>query len=251
MASADESRSRALRLCERLTIATDEAEIGRIVEGLASAERPCVVSFLNAHAMNIAWRDRAFFDALMAADLLLRDGSGMRLLCRALGWPPGLNLNGTDLIPRILERFRGRPLALCGTEEPYLSRAAARLEGVVAKIDGFEPPGGYVEPIRASGAKVVLLGMGMPKQELVARRLQGALEAGVVIINGGAILDFMAGRFARAPDWMRAAGMEWSFRLAQEPRRLFSRYVLGNALFLARVARLRRSARFDVPPGTA
>jgi len=237
--STDESPLRALRLLERLTLVSDQAELDRLLEQIASVERPFVVSFVNAHAVNMACRDQQFFDALMASNLLVRDGSGMRIMCQAFGRAPGLNLNGTDLIPRILERCRGMPLALCGTSEPYLSEAASRLEGVVLQIDGFQSPGAYVDALKQSGAKVVVLAMGMPKQELLAQQLRSELDRGVLIINGGAILDFIGGRFTRSPVWMRAVGLEWSYRLANEPRRLWSRYMVGNAVFLARVARLK------------
>jgi len=239
--SSNDDPTRALELLERLTLVSDEAQLDRLFERLESVGRPFVLSFVNAHAVNLACRDQAFFDALRASDLLLRDGSGVRIMCGAFGRSPGLNLNGTDLIPRILKRFSGRPLALCGTAEPYLSEAASQLDGVVLKLDGFREMESYADAIKRSGAEIALLAMGMPKQERTAQHVRKTLDQGVVIINGGAILDFMAGRFNRAPRWMRVTGLEWLYRLAMEPRRLWSRYVLGNAVFLARIARLKLS----------
>lgn len=243
-----EHPERALELLEKLTTVLDETELDGLMDRLAEVDRPFVLSFVNAHGVNMACRDKAFFDALMEADLLLRDGSGMRIMCEVLGKAPGLNLNGTDLIPKILERRTGAPLALCGTTEPYLSEAAAKLSAVSLKLDGFHPVDQYAEPIRQSGAKVVVLAMGMPKQELVAQQLVRQLDGDVLIINGGAILDFIAGRFVRAPSWVRGMGMEWGYRLVREPMRLSERYLVGNTAFLARLAKLKAGSKGESLP---
>lgn len=237
--TSTEDPSRALELLERLTLISDDAELAELLERLTSTNRPCVLSFVNAHAVNLACRDEAFFKSLLASDVLLRDGIGVRIMCRAFGFDAGLNLNGTDLIPRILTSARGQSVALCGTEDPYLSQASRGIPGVILQMDGFQPIDSYVDPIRSAGPRIVVLAMGMPKQELVAERLKAELDGPVLIVNGGAILDFIAGRVTRAPVWMRKAGLEWVFRLALEPRRLWSRYMVGNIVFLARLGRLK------------
>jgi len=68
------------------------------------------------------------------------------------------------------------------------------------------------------------------------------LDGPMLVVNGGAILDFLAGRFPRAPKWMRTLGLEWLFRLVREPGRLFQRYVIGNGVFLWRAMRLKLGA---------
>jgi hypothetical protein len=89
----------------------------------------------------------------------------------------------------------------------------------------------------------VILGMGAPRQERLARRLRAAAPAPVGIVCGGGVLDFLSGRARRAPVWMRASGLEWLFRLGREPRRLFARYVVGNPLFVLRALGAARLAR--------
>jgi UDP-N-acetyl-D-mannosaminuronic acid transferase (WecB/TagA/CpsF family) len=79
----------------------------------------------------------------------------------------------------------------------------------------------------------------MPKQERVAVALRATLDEPALIVNGGAVLDFLGERFPRALSWMRSAGLEWLFRLALEPARLYGRYVAGAGPFLSRVVRLR------------
>jgi exopolysaccharide biosynthesis WecB/TagA/CpsF family protein len=78
----------------------------------------------------------------------------------------------------------------------------------------------------------------MPRQEQVAVLLRAALGYPCLIVCGGAILDFLGGKTSRAPVWLRRTGLEWAYRLALEPRRLFSRYVLGNPLFVSRALML-------------
>src|SRR4051812_33415060 len=80
----------------------------QLLESLAHPREPEVVAFVNAHAMNSAAVSRKFFEAMISADIVLRDGIGMAILLRLLNQAPGLNLNGTDLIPKILRLYAGR-----------------------------------------------------------------------------------------------------------------------------------------------
>lgn len=216
----------------------------QLLENLAQPAQPTVLAFVNAHAMNSAATSREFFEALRAADVVLRDGIGMAILLKLLNLEPGLNLNGTDLIPKLVRRHAGRQIALFGTEEPYLSRARDRVVAELAPgsscltAHGFLPTTDYVQLAVASRPALIVLGMGMPRQEQVARELRATLDHPCLIVCGGAIIDFLGGKTSRAPRWMRGAGVEWLFRLALEPRRLFKRYVIGNPLFLARALAL-------------
>jgi exopolysaccharide biosynthesis WecB/TagA/CpsF family protein len=92
--------------------------------------------------------------------------------------------------------------------------------------------------------------MGMPRQELLSAMIAKELRGPILIVNGGAILDFMAGRFKRAPRMLRRLGLEWAFRLLLEPNRLWRRYLLGNFVFLWRTAQImlhRRTERVTTP----
>lgn len=228
-------------LLEKITVVETEAALAALfahIHGLAQ-QKIVRVGFVNAHGFNMAWQNPAFARDLTACDYIFRDGSGMKILYRLLGRPAGLNLNGTDLIPRILQDYRGQSIALFGTSQPYLDRAAdiIELDGsrVVARLDGFQAIDLYVRQHGENTPDLTILAMGMPKQEDVATALasQSRHTKGLVVC-GGAILDFMAGKVTRAPEIFRKAGMEWIYRLALEPKRLFKRYVLGNGLFLMR-----------------
>jgi hypothetical protein len=219
----------------------------QLLDTLAHPKEPTVLAFANAHAMNSVVQSKKFFDAIMSADIVLRDGIGMAILLKLLNQSPGLNLNGTDLIPKILRLYAGRQIALFGTQDPYLRRARERVMkhlapgSPVLTTHGFLETADYVHLAAKHRPDLIVLGMGMPRQEEVACVLRHAVGYPCLIVCGGAIIDFMGGKTARAPAWMRKTGLEWLFRLLLEPRRLFQRYVVGNPVFLARALMLARA----------
>ena len=208
-----------------------------------------VMSFVNAHGFNVSAKTKDFAHALTGSDMLLRDGSGMKILMKIMGRDPGANLNGTDLIPQIIARYSKAdlPIALLGTQEPWLSNTAGKLRDEGANIaliaDGFQTETHYLDLLRDTPVRLTVLGMGMPKQERVSMLLREKLDGPMLVINGGAVIDFMGGKVTRAPLWMRKTGIEWLYRLIKEPRRLFRRYVIGNVAFLWRALRLKTGAK--------
>ena len=219
------------------------AEVRRLLGG----QQPAVLAYANAHTLNVASRNQEFLRVLCDADLVLNDGSGLALAARLRGQTFPANLNGTDFTPKVLLAAVdcGASVFLLGGAPGIAEAAAERLR---ADIPGLTVAGcahGYFEAaelpallaaIRASNARLLLVGMGNPEQELwLDEHLAGTgCVLGVAV---GAFLDFAAQRVPRAPLWMRTAGIEWVYRLAKEPRRLFGRYVAGNPLFLQRVVR--------------
>ena len=229
----------------KLRLVQDATEEQRLLASLCSPQRATVLGFVNAHAMNLVAGKADYCQALAAADVLLRDGAGMAILLRRLGLAPGLNMNGTDFIPKLLAAFKGKRVAFWGTREPFLSEAAQRSEArygvhVVSRHDGFAEVDTYLALARAQQPALIVLGMGMPKQEQLAARL-AVLESPCLIVCGGAIVDFLGGKVTRAPQWVRRLNGEWVFRLLKEPKRLFARYVVGNPLFLLRALRYARA----------
>jgi exopolysaccharide biosynthesis WecB/TagA/CpsF family protein len=235
--------ARLLRLIDSVRLVPSDAARVALFEEIRSASAPLVVTFVNAHAVNTAWRDGEFQECLADADLRLRDGSGMAIALRALGRAPGVDMNGTDLIPALIRALAPQRTAFFGSELRYAAAAATTCKRLgaepVAIRGGFEPDLVYVDLAARTRPDLILLGMGMPKQERVAVLMRDALAHPCVIVAGGAILDFLAQRYPRAPLLMRRLGVEWVYRLALEPRRLGSRYLVGNITFLWRIARLR------------
>lgn len=234
-------------LIEKIRLVPDEAALSIFFSCLEPAKinKPVSLAFVNAHALNICHANPEFLRNLAEADYVFRDGSGMKILFKMLRKDPGLNLNGTDLIPRIMELYAGKDAALLGTREPYVRRAADLVakKGIkpVLLMDGFRKNKEYIEAVRHYRPFLIILGMGMPKQEKLASLLARYLDYPCIIICGGAILDFMGGKVSRAPLAFRKLGMEWLYRLGREPRRLFRRYVVGNLVFLLRSFHLARS----------
>ena len=205
--------------------------------------------FLNAHCFNVAQKNITYRDVLNHCDLLLNDGIGIKLASRLRGIRLKENLNGTDLIPMIINLAEELQISvfLLGGKEHVPERAAwmLRSSNLNLQIAGWHS--GYfstdenVEILRRindSGAGLLILGMGVPRQEIWASGNKDKLRNVKLIIGGGAILDFISGEVRRAPVWLRKISMEWAYRLYLEPRRLWKRYIIGNNVFFFHVFRL-------------
>jgi exopolysaccharide biosynthesis WecB/TagA/CpsF family protein len=227
-----------------VNLSRDEA-MDWLCERIAMAQ-PTRIAFLNAHYANVAAADPQYRAALASSDALLPDGSGVALAARMHGTPLAANLNGTDLVPALCGRLAamGRSVFLLGGQPGVAEAAAAKL---MALYPGMRIAGtrhGYfttgeeaelVADVNASGADVLIAALGAPKQDVFLARHAESLDASLTI-GVGALFDFLAGRVSRAPEMLRRAGLEWTWRLAQEPGRLARRYIMGNPAFLARAA---------------
>ncbi|MHC2018741.1 WecB/TagA/CpsF family glycosyltransferase [Methylobacterium sp. CM6247] len=238
MALAYNNVSEMCRLLEGMNLVNDYKSMSDLIGKISSPSGPTVVSFINHHAFNIAWSNWNARNHLKASDFLLRDGIGMELMFRSLRRDPGMNCNGTDLIPEILKYSKGRSIALFGTSDHWLSIAKKNTElsghVVCSTLHGFAADSEYLEVLFKSKPGIIILGMGMPRQEALSHLIKSHIDWPCLIINGGAIIDFIAGRFVRAPKVVRSVRLEWLFRLMMEPRRLFRRYVVGGMLFIGR-----------------
>ncbi|WP_244631222.1 WecB/TagA/CpsF family glycosyltransferase [Aureimonas sp. ME7] len=221
----------------------------RMIEAAIEGRTGLHVAFVNAHCVNVAAESDGYREA-MADMLCLPDGIGVDIGSRMLfGEPFPENLNGTDFLPRFFGAAKGSlRVGLVGGEPGIVERAALgfgeRFEQhrFIAISDGYFEPGketaNVLDWIRLARVDVLLVGTGVPRQELFMAAHIGAREAPVSFAVG-ALLDFTAGKVVRAPAWMRRWRMEWVWRLVLEPRRLAKRYIAGNPAFLARIARQR------------
>lgn len=207
------------------------------------------VFFVNAHCCNVAARDPHYAAALAQAGPLFADGAGMALAARMWGRRLRGNVNGTDLFPLLCElaAARGVPMAFLGAKPGVAAACAARMRErhpglrVVCTRDGYGDAANSertVADINRSGARILLVARGVPLQECWITQHAAAL-APPILMGVGALFDFYSGRMPRAPLPLRRLRMEWLFRLAIEPRRMFGRYVIGNPLFLCRALKLR------------
>jgi exopolysaccharide biosynthesis WecB/TagA/CpsF family protein len=237
-----------LDLFHSLRCVDSEENQTKLLGDLSKPSSPTILSFVNTHAINLCYQNSEFQKSLCASDFLLRDGSGIRLALSLWNIPAGKNMVGTDFIPALLQQFKGKRLLLLGTHEPYLGQAAKFLQtslgGAVQTLNGFQETSTYLELMLSFKPDLIILGMGMPRQENVSQMLKANLNFPMLLVNGGAIIDYLADRFPRAPLIIRQWGMEWIFRLALEPRRLWKRYLIGNGLFVARMLALKMRTVF-------
>jgi alpha-1,3-mannosyltransferase len=221
-----------------------ESAVDRILTAVKQQE-PALVTFCNAHTVNLSKRNLDFRRALQRF-LVLNDGIGVDLASRSLfGQAFPDNLNGTDFTPHLLE-VAERPLSLflVGSRAGVAELAGRHLKArfphisIAGHRDGFfgkEEEAALVDEIRNSGADLILSAMGQPRQEFWAARTAELVQRPIICV--GALLDFLAQEVPRAPDVLRKLRLEWAFRLMQEPRRLAGRYLVGNATFIAGMIR--------------
>ena len=230
------------------------SDYDRVVSWMQEMIRAGARGYLTAAAVNLVMSAREDPDtraAVHGATLAVPDGQPLVWALRALGHREATRIYGPDLMARFCARAAasGTPVYLYGGRTPEAlellrRRLTERFPGLVI-AGGYSPP--FREPtaaeqdeiaqeIDSSGAQVVWVGIGQPKQErwmaMMRPRLQAPLLVGV-----GAAFDFHAGLVPQAPSWMQRSGLEWVYRLSQEPRRLWRRYARYNPLFVGSFAR--------------
>ena len=231
------------------------------LRALAAERAGRAVHLCNAWTLALARRDPQLAAALNRGDLNLPDGTPLTWVGRRLGCPQlRRRVYGPDLLLATVRAGRAAGLRhyLYGSTPAVVAGLARRLTERVpgAELVGVEsPPFRPLHPdeeaallgrLRAAAAEVVWVGLGTPGQDLFVDRLRGRAAATLVAV--GAAFDFLAGAKPQAPVWLQDHGLEWAFRLACEPRRLWRRYLVGNAVFagaalgdLAATSRARRA----------
>lgn len=222
------------------------------IDQLIDRRRGGYVVTPNIDHIVMAQQNEALRPVYKNASLSLADGQPVVWMARMLGTPVPERVSGSDLIEPLMALAAARryPVFLFGAQPAVSETAALRLTmrhpglAIVGRdtsmwmADDPTPPAEspIVRAIHASGARLVVLALGCPKQEMWMARHAAAI-APALAIGLGASLDFVAGAVSRAPGWMSAAGLEWAYRLAQEPRRLAYRYLVRDPLIVPILAR--------------
>lgn len=218
------------------------------ITGWADEDGPTrKVMYVNAHVLNQSLEYPELRDTLDRADLVYCDGYGVRLAAKALDVEIPHRMTGADWIWDLagLCARDGRSMYLLGSEPGVTREAAARLRQAYPHLEVAGSHHGYfvigsphddrvVEDINARNPDILLVGMGTPRQELWVEHNADRLDARVVW-TVGALFDIVSGRVPRAPHWLADNGLEWIFRLAIEPQRMWRRYLIGNPVFVSRV----------------
>ncbi len=206
------------------------------------------IAFANHHTVNMASRHRDVAE-LLDRSLVLCDGVAMDVASRMMyGAPFPENLNGTDIIPRLLEHLPPTHIFLVGSKPGIAERAAANMAEAyprhrfVGTHHGFPTDAesrALVEAINDTKAELVFVGMGNPYQEQWIARYGDAINATTICV--GAYLDRVAGYVSRGPAWLVRWRLEWAGRIVQEPRRMIHRYGGGGIVFLGTLLRQKLS----------
>lgn len=224
--------------------ATTYAHATRTILDWARAGDSRYVCVANVHMIMEAVDSPQFCRILNEADMLVPDGMPLVWMLRRTGSSAPRRVYGPDLMRSILAaaEMARIPIGLVGSTRRVHELLHHRLNrdypGLLVAYAESPPMGNIEEMLRspvaaratASGARILFVALGCPKQEQWMAAQRGRIPA--VMIGVGAAFDFLAGTKAQAPSWMRRGGLEWLFRLAHEPRRLARRYFVHNPRFL-------------------
>ena len=202
------------------------------------------VCVANVHVLMEAWDSAEFMQSLKAADLVTPDGMPLVWLMRLKGYSNQSRVYGPTLMLHVLERaaLEDIPVGFYGSTTEVLDALTKRMRSRYPGLQvgfSYAPPFAemspeqdlaIVEQINASGAQILFVGLGCPKQEIWMAKHRGLVQA--VMLGVGAAFDFHAGVKPQAPAWLQKLGLEWLFRLLTEPRRLWKRYLYHNPRFV-------------------
>jgi N-acetylglucosaminyldiphosphoundecaprenol N-acetyl-beta-D-mannosaminyltransferase len=221
------------------------------IDGMAEARRPGYLCVAATHTVMVSQEDPELREAVLGADFTVPDGQPLVWALNLLGHRLGDRVYGPDLMHKACARAArtGRRMYLYGgRDQGALVQLTRNLR---LRHPGLQIVGGHVPPyreltreeeaavaadIQRSGAEVVWVGIGVPRQEKWMARMTPRLRSHV-LIGVGAAFDFHGGLTRQAPAWLQKLGLEWAFRLAQEPRRLWRRYLRYNPRFVVGFAR--------------
>ena len=235
-----------LRLKE-LTITSNKEILSKVPQGKV------LINTINAHSYNTALKDPLFAEALQKGDVLIPDGASIVMACRWLKAKsqPTERIAGWDLFELEMERLnrKGGKCFFMGSSEKVLGLICEKAAHVYPNItiETYSPPykpefseedsKAIIDAINAAKPDLLWIGMTAPKQEKWTYTHWKELDIDCHCGNIGAVFDFFAGTVERAPKWWQEHSLEWLYRLIKEPKRMWRRYIIGNALFLLNVAK--------------
>ncbi|MTT31363.1 WecB/TagA/CpsF family glycosyltransferase [Terrilactibacillus sp. BCM23-1] len=230
-----------------VSVITKDRFLNEFVEKMKGGSKKNIF-FLNDHCFNIAQKDADYLNYLNHADYVLNDGLGITLGAKLFNIELKENLNGTDLMPHVLKTCEnlGASIFLLGAKEENIEAAVSNIQASYPHLQIAGYHHGYfnsderiIEKINQSKADVLIVGMGVPLQEKFIGQYDQEIHPPVRFAVG-AFIDFASGNVPRAPKLMRKLNLEWLFRMAREPRRMWKRNFIGHGLFFINVLRLKK-----------
>lgn len=232
-----------------LSLLGSKAELALLPEG------KLLINTINAHSFNTAQKDELFAEALKNGDYLIPDGASIVKACRWLNAKsqPKERIAGWDLFEFEMERLnrKGGRCMFMGSSPKVLKLIVEKAKTLYPNIEvvTYSPPykpefteeenRAIVHAINDANPDLLWIGMTAPKQEKWTYSHWDELNIHCHVGTVGAVFDFFAGTYRRAPRWWQEHSLEWLYRLVKEPRRMWRRYVIGNPLFLMNLRRER------------
>ena len=226
----------------------DKAAALQIINGFlnqAKSNRTNKIYFTNVHTIHIARKNPHFNTVVNNADLVLPDGSGLKIAGWLLSKRIKANLNGTDFLPIVLKYSEetGRKVYFLGASREVLTKCIKKVRFQFPELKIVGCHSGYfekddepliVQDINDSSPDILLVAMGSPVQELFINNYADQLNVAVSFAVGG-LFDFLSGDKKRAPEWLRRTGLEWLYRFFQDPKTKWNRIVVEIPVFLTLV----------------
>ena len=225
-----------------LDILGSKAELASLPEG------KLLINTVNAHSYNTARKDSLFAEALMNGDVLIPDGVSIVKACKWIKAKsqPKERIAGWDLFSFEMEKLekKGGTVMFMGSSQKVLDLIVKRAAEVYPhlKVVTYSRPykpefsdednKAIIDAINTANPDLLWIGMTAPKQEKWTYSHWKELDIHCHVGTIGAVFDFFAGTVERAPMWWQRHGLEWLYRLLKEPKRMWRRYIIGNALFL-------------------
>ena len=188
-------------------------------------------------------KDRELYESVTRADIINADGMGVIWASKFLGRPLPERVTGIDLMQKLIERAykKGYKIFFFGAKEEVVKKVVEKYSKLYspAIVAGYR--NGYyseddeekiAKEIAKSGANILFVAISSPKKERFLYKYRDILKNVNFIMGVGGSFDVIAGKVKRAPEWMQKFGLEWFYRLIQEPRRMWKRYSYTNTLFL-------------------
>lgn len=236
----------------KMTCASMSEVVARILNDITDKDYGYICA-ANVHMLMEANDHSEFMGVVNSAKMVCPDGMPLVWLMRKMGSKSQERLAGIDICKSLCQQAAKEnvPIGFFGGDEEIVSKAVDNLKinyknlNVVFSYSPEYTSGDFVNTnsiinkINSSGLKILFVALGCPKQEIWMNKHADNVDA--VMVGVGAAVDFLAGTKMRAPVWMQELGIEWLFRLLQEPRRLFKRYVVQNSRFI--ILFLRRKYR--------
>jgi len=218
---------------------TLEEVIEKVKELIKKGKTSYIVTPNAAHIV-LLQKDKEFRKVYENAELVLCDGQPIIWISKIFGEPLKERITGVDLLFSLLQLSSKEKYGvyLLGAKEGIIKRTVENLQKKFPELRIVGYHNGYfiddekmIKEINERSPDILFIGMGFPKQEKWIFKYIKNLDIKIAVCIGG-VFDIVAGKTKRAPVWMQKIGMEWFFRLIQEPKRLWKRYLIGNTLFL-------------------